>query len=161
MAEQSHGDLSGDEVACKLARFSATGGNEGNRRPLGSRAAFLRFGLAECHQSSRHKFSVKSRESGLQTHSHSSTDRLRFRSALARPLDRLDRRAFLEARVPSMPCRASLPRALTEQYGRSACRYGKPCGHAIGTSRPPSCSSAPHCFFRSWHNPPTNCNGQR
>src|SRR6266576_5068356 len=79
MAEQSHGNFSGDEVACKLAHFSATGGDEGNRRPLDEGRSFCGFSFTECHQSSRHKFSPKSRASGLQTHSHSSTDRLRFR----------------------------------------------------------------------------------
>ena len=46
----------------------------------------LRVGFAKCHQSRRHKFPVKSRASGFQTHPHSFADRFRFRSAPARPL---------------------------------------------------------------------------
>src|SRR5882762_3651163 len=86
MAGQSHRNLSEDEVTCELAHFSATGRSEENRRPLGEGKSFCGFSFAECYQSSRHKFSVKSPACGLQTHPHSCTNRLRFRPPPAESL---------------------------------------------------------------------------
>ena len=100
------------KLPCQLAHFSAASRDHGNWRPLDSREAFCGVGFAKCHQSSRHKFSVKSRPSGFQTHPHSSADRLRLRPALARPLteQRLD--FFLH---PSYFCLSSRPRSSTDR----------------------------------------------
>jgi hypothetical protein len=95
MAGWPHRNVSYKKIASELARYSTTSGDHGNRRPLGEGRSFCRIGFTECPQSSRHKFSVKSRACGLQTHPHRATDRLRFRSALARPLDRHDQSRIL------------------------------------------------------------------
>src|SRR5437867_987294 len=86
MAGQSHGNFSGKEIAADLARYAVTGRNEGNRRPLGSRASFGSASFTECDQSRRRKFPVKSRAPGFSTHPHSPADRFRVRSTPPQPL---------------------------------------------------------------------------
>src|SRR5450759_3521112 len=103
MAGSSHRNLSREKVARELAHFSAAGRSEESRRPLGEGKSFCSLSFAECYQSSRHKFSVESPASGLQTHPHSSTNRLCVRSAPAQPLIVTIGRAFRNLVFPRCP----------------------------------------------------------